>query len=755
MLNFLRKIIQEVNSAQNLPEALNVVVERICEFMSVESVAIFILDETDEHFLLIASKGYKPAAVGKLRIKKDIGLVGLIAKREEPINLEDCQAHEKYVYYPETGEEIYKALLGVPIIHQRKVLGVMVAQQRDMRKFDENEEALMVTVSAQLAGVIAQAKAQGGLEAIEQAVKSKPGRQFRGIPGAPGVGLGEAVRSYALADLDAVPDRQIDDIHKEIEIFNEALELARDEIKVLAKRLHASLPLEEQALFDAYLKILDNESLGSEVIAQIKQNNWAQGALRSVIKQHVHHYEEMEDEYLRERAADLRDLGRRVLTYLQAEQQSTPSYPNQIILVGEEITAAKLAEIPREKLVGIVSCRGSSNSHVAILARSMGIPTVMGAEDLPLVNIEGQELIVDGYHGKVYMSPSPTLRREFQRLMKEEQELYAGLEALQTEQAITPDGHHVPLLVNAGLAADIPSSLDVGAEGVGLYRTEVPFMVRDRFPSEEEQRQIYRQMLEAFSPRPVIMRTLDVGGDKALPYFSIKEENPFLGWRGLRITLDHPEFFLVQIRAMLLASSGLNNLNIMLPMVSSISEVLEAKKLIQQAYDEVVAEDSNIDFPRVGAMIEVPSAVYQAEEFAAECDFLSVGSNDLTQYLLAVDRNNSRVARIYDSLHPSVLRALIDVVTATHAQGKPASICGEMAGDPASAILLLAMGYNTLSMSATSLTSVKWVIRNFTLKQAQTLLAEALTLRDPQSIRHLLEDALQKAGLGGLVRAGK
>ncbi len=755
MLNFLRKITQEVNAAQGLPDALNLVVERICEFMNVEAVSIYLLDEAGKNFLLIASKGFKPGSDGKISIKKEQGLIGLVAQREEPINLEEAQAHEKYVYFKKTGEEIYKAFLGVPIIHQRKVLGVMVAQQREKRKFDENEESLMLTVSAQLAGLIAHAKAQGGFEGIKRAVKGKQSKQIKGIPGAPGVAIGEAVPSYALADLDAVPNREVEDTEKEIEIFNDALSLARDEIKVLSKRLQGSLPEEEQALFDAYLKILDNESLGVEVITLIKQGNWAQGALRDVIKQHVRHYEEMDDEYLRERAADLRDLGRRVLTYLQAEEQATPDYPDQIILVGSEITAAKLAEIPREKLVGIVSARGSSNSHAAILARSMGIPTVMGAVDLPLANIKGQQLIVDGYHGKVYISPSATLHREFQRLMREEKELYDGLEALQTEQAVTPDGHHLPLLVNAGLAADIPSSLDVGAEGVGLYRTEVPFMIRDRFPSEKEQQQIYRQLLEAFSPRPVIMRTLDVGGDKALPYFSIKEENPFLGWRGLRLTLDHPEIFLVQIRAMLLASSGLNNLGIMIPMVTSISEMLEAKKLIQQAYEEVSEEDPQIEQPKIGAMIEVPSAVYQAEDFAVECDFLSVGSNDLTQYLLAVDRNNSRVANIYDSLHPAVLQALIQVVSSAHAQGKQASVCGEMAGDPASAILLLAMGYNTLSMNATSLASVKWVIRSFTLKQAQDLLAKALLLKDPNAIRDLLNHALEEAGLGGLVRAGK
>lgn len=755
MLNFLRRIVQEVNSARNLTDALTVVVNRVCEYINVEACSIYLWDKKQQQFLLIASKGYKEGVDGKLWVPQQKSLVTLVGEREEPINVENAPEHPNYAYFQETGEEIYKAFLGVPIIHQRRTIGVLVAQQRDKRKFDESEEAFMVTVSAQLAGIIAQAKATRGLSGIKQEVNKPKEDEIEGIPGSPGVGIGEAFIVYPPADLDAVPDKPAEDIDKEIEAFEHALTLARKEIKVLSSRLDENLPAEDRALFDAYLNMLEKESLGTEVIEQIKEGHWAQAALRNVIRKHVANFEAMEDTYLRERAADIRDVGRRVLNYLQTETHATPCYPDEVVLVGDEITAANLAEVPREKLMGIVSRQGSSNSHAAILARSMGVPTVMGASGISLIDAEKENIIVDGYHGRVYLNPSRTLHEEFKRLMQEEKELYAGLEALHSEQARTPDGHHVPLLVNAGLAADIPSSLDVGAEGVGLYRTEVPFMISDRFPSEEEQRKIYRQMLQAFAPRPVTMRTLDVGGDKVLPYFSFEEANPFLGWRGVRITLDHPELFLVQVRAMMRASSGLNNLRIMIPMVSGVSEIREAKRFIHQAFNEVHEEDPNIEMPKIGVMVEVPSAVYQAEHFAAECDFLSVGSNDLTQYILAVDRNNSRVANMYDSLHPSVLQALIDVVSAAHSQGKSASVCGEMAGDPASAILLLAMGYDTLSMNATSLSRVKWVIRNFNMSQAQDLLSKALEADEGYIIRALLEDALEKAGLGGLVRAGK
>jgi phosphotransferase system enzyme I (PtsP) len=310
-------------------------------------------------------------------------------------------------------------------------------------------------------------------------------------------------------------------------------------------------------------------------------------------------------------------------------------------------------------------------------------------------------------------------------------------------------------MVNMGLGADIGISLAAGADGVGLYRTEIPFLMRDRFPSGEEQRIIYRQLLASFAPLPVILRTLDVGGDKPLPYFPIKEDNPFLGWRGIRITLDHPEIFLSQIRAMMRASEGLNNLRIMLPMISDVTEVDEAQRLLRKAFSEVQDEGYDIEMPQIGVMIEVPSAVYQARALSKRVDFLSVGSNDLTQYILAVDRNNPRVASLYDSLHPAVLRALLQVVENGHQEGKHVSICGEMAGDPAAVMLLLAMGFDSLSMNASSIARVRWIIRHVTKKKAAKLLHEVFTMESAVMIRCHMELALEKAGLGNLIRVGR
>jgi phosphotransferase system enzyme I (PtsP) len=339
--------------------------------------------------------------------------------------------------------------------------------------------------------------------------------------------------------------------------------------------------------------------------------------------------------------------------------------------------------------------------------------------------------------------------------LDEERALTDELEGLRNQPAETPDGYTMPLFLNTGLVSELrPVGIEESA-GVGLYRTELPFLVRDRFPSETSQMTNYRQVLETFAPRPVTIRTLDIGGDKPLPYFPVTESNPFLGWRGIRITLDHPDIFLTQVRAMLLAAIGLDNLQVLLPMVSTVGEVDEAKRLIQRAHDELLEEGKAVKMPPVGIMIEVPAAVYQAEALARRVDFLSVGTNDLTQYLLAVDRNNAHVAKLYDELHPAVLRALMDVVKGARAYGREVSICGEMAGDPMAAVLLLGMGVHSLSMGAGSLLRVKWVIRNLSRSRARELLGSALLCEDADCVRRLLLEALEDVGLGALVRPGK
>lgn len=755
MLTTLRRIVEDVSAAPSFREALQILVHDVRESLGTEVCSVYLRSPDEQSFLFVANEGLNTDAVGKLSLGLNQGLVTLVAERAEPINLDDATHHPRFHFFPEIGEEAFNAFLGVPVIHHRRVLGVLVVQQRDQRRFDESEEAFLVTLSAQLATVVAHAEATGDVAKLLEDGGSDGPREdtlFRGVPGAPGISLGTAVVVHPVASLESVPERSVDDVHTELMVLERAVSSVRQDIQRISEQFAESLPREELALFDAYLHMLDDNALPGDVRERIHGGQWAQGALKQVIREHVRRFEAMEDPYLRERGADVKDLGLRVLAYLQDIRTKKHYFPDDTILVGDEITPSMFANIPPDKLKGIVSVRGSSNSHVAILARALDIPAVMGAIDLPILDLDNVSLIVDGFYGEVFTSPSLSMAEHYLRLIAEEREFAEELEELRELPSITLDGSRIALWVNIGLPGDISRSLDRGAEGIGLFRTEVPFMTQDRFPSEEEQRKIYREHMEAFSPRTVVMRTLDIGGDKALPYFPISEDNPFLGWRGIRVTLDHPEIFMVQARAMLKANAGLDGeLRIMLPMISSLTEVEEAKALVERAYEEVTEEGVVVKRPFVGVMIEVPAAVYQARQLARQVDFLAVGSNDLTQYMLAVDRNNPRVAELYKELHPAVLNALRDVAKAAHAEDTYVGICGELAGTPVGAVLLMAMGYQVLSMNASNLPKVKWVVRNVKLSDARRMLAKVLRMQTADEIEDYMQRQLVEVGLGRVV----
>ena len=579
-------------------------------------------------------------------------------------------------------------------------------------------------------------------------------RALQGVAGAPGVAIGTIVIPHLLADLDDVPDRLVTDPAAEVVAFQAAIAAVEQELREASDRMAPLLPPTELALFTVYRMMLSSDSLLNDTLSRIQNGYWAPTAWREAIQSRIRLLEQAEDPYLSARAEDIRDLGRRVLNHLRAGP--TAQWPELVaercILVAEEMSVAHLAAAPPDRLAGIVCLRGSALSHVALLARAMGIPAVMGLGDRPLGRFEGSDIVVDGYQGRIYLNPDPAMRAEYQQLLTAEAELTVELQELRHLSATTRDGQDLPLYVKAGLPTDIAAAQDCGAEGVGLYRTEFAFMVRESFPSEDEQRHIYRQMLAAFTPQPVVMRTLDIGGDKTLPYFKIEENNPFLGWRGMRFTLDHPDLFLTQLRAMLRANAGLNNLRILFPMITTIEEVDEALCLLERAYRELQEEGQPVARPGVGVMIEVPSAVWQAGQLARRVDFLSVGTNDLTQYVLAVDRDNARVARLYDNLHPALLKAIAHIIAQGHQAGRPVHLCGEMAADPGAAILLLGMGVDSLSAGTVSVPRVKWAIRSFTRDGARNLAQQALALDTTVQVRHLINEALRQAGLGEIVR---
>ena len=751
MLDVLRSVIQEVNRAGDLKSVLEIIVERVRSAMQTEVCSIYLKDEERQRYVFMATRGLNQEAVGKVSLALDEGLVGYVGERAEPINLEDAPNHPRNRFFEEIGEDPYHAFLGVPIIHHRKLLGVLIVQQQQTRRFDESEEAFLITLSAQLAGVIAHAEATGALALQGRGRRSA---RFEGMQGAAGVAIGTAVVTFSEAELHKVPERKANDVEAEIKKFRTAVDKTREDISTIIGKLTDRLQPEELALFEAYLHMLDETAISGEVIEQIRTGEWAQSSLRKVIATHVANFEAMEDEYLRERSADVRDLGNRVLVNLQTTDTRRRRYPKKTILISNELTPADLALVPRNRIVGFVSVKGSDRSHVAILAEAMGVPTVMGVEDLPIELLDGASMIVDGFAGTVISYPKKTEKQYYERIALEEQALVEGLEVSGDDPCHTKDGHRIRLWVNTGLMADVQRSLDRGAEGVGLYRTETQFMMNDRFPTEEEQRLVYREHLQAFAPRPVTMRTLDIGGDKALSYFPINEENPFLGWRGIRVTLDHPEIFLSQIRAMIRANAGIDTeLRIMLPMISNTAEIDEAQRLVSQCYREIVEEGVEVEMPDVGVMIEVPAAVYQASDIVRRVDFLTVGSNDLIQYMLAVDRNNAQVAELYQEFHPAVLHALHHVVQAAHNERKPVGICGEMAGNPSAAVLLMSMGFDVLSMNSTNLLLVKYALGHFSLEQGKNILSKVLAMDNAYLIKNFVDKEMRKAGLGNIVRS--
>lgn len=753
VLETLRRIVQEVMAENSLAESLNTLMQNLVDHFNSDASSIFFCDDEKGEYALAAHSGFEGEVRENLRLPYGMGVLGIVAEREEIVNLDDLTQHPAYEHDPGFEDRNFKGYLGVPIVASGNMVAVVVLYRKEARRYSDRILSMAMTLSVLLANRLAQAYAKG--QRLSDGKKGRRQEQiYSGLPGSPGVGIGTAQVVFPEADLDAVPDQEAGDVKEQLARFEQALTQAREEMSRLQQQAKKTLSEAESAIFDAYLRILDSRTFINQVIAEIEKDQWAEGALKRVVKRQVSQFESLEDAYLRDRAGDFLDLGQRILFFLQTKERASIEYLEKTVLVGDDLTATALMEVPVDKLVAIVSASGSSNSHVAILARAMGVPAVMGLQAAQLVKFQRRSIIVDGYNGQVFVSPSRAVAKEFKIFSREEAELDEELHSLRDEPAQTTDGCRFKLLVNTGLVEG-GASLRVGAEGIGLYRTEMPFMVAESFPSENEQYRMYKRILQTFAPRPVYMRTLDTGGDKPLPYFNWEEDNPYLGWRGIRVTLDHPEIFLQQIRAMLRANEGLGNLSITLPMISSLHEVDSSMRLIIQAHEELREEGLTQDMPPIGAMIEVPAAVYQSYELAKRLDYLSVGSNDLTQYLLAVDRNNSQVAKLYDGLHPAVLRALCQTVKSAHRAGRPVAICGELTSDPLAILLLMGVGFDSFSMNARMVPRIKWVIRSFSSEQAREALQAALEMDDAREVRLHLENILDTAGLGGLIRAGR
>ncbi|VTQ57921.1 Phosphoenolpyruvate-protein phosphotransferase [Campylobacter jejuni] len=734
--------------ASSLNDALDVLVNETCLAMDTEVCSVYLADNDRRCYYLMATRGLKKPRGRTITLAFDQGIVGLVGRLAEPINLADAQSHPSFKYIPAVKEDLFRSFLGVPIIHRRQLLGVLVIQQREHRQFDESEESFMVTLATQLAAILSQAQLNVLYGRFRQT-------RVRALAASPGVAIGIGWQDSSQPSLDHVYMASTLDTVRERERLTRALEDAGSEFRRFSKRFTASAQKESAAIFDLYSHLLNDARLKRELFAQIDQGAVAEWAVKKVVEEFAAQFASLQDTYLRERGSDLRALGQRLVFHLDDTIQGNTQWPERFILVADELTATLLAEVPQDRLAGVVVRDGAANSHAAILVRAMGVPTIMGADIQPAL-LSQRQLIVDGYRGELLIDPEAVLVTEYKRLISEEMELSQKAEDDVEQPAALKSGERVKVMLNAGLSADHEKLFGSRVDGVGLYRTEIPFMLQSGFPSEEEQVAQYQGMLQLFPQKPVTLRTLDIGSDKQLPYMPISEENPCLGWRGIRITLDQPEIFLIQVRAMLRANAATGNLGILLPMVTSLEEIDEARRLIDRAGREV-EEQLGYELPRtrLGVMIEVPSMVFMLPALAGRVEFISVGTNDLTQYLLAVDRNNTRVAGLYDSLHPAMLRVLKQIVTSAEAAGLDVSLCGEMAGDPMGALLLTGMGFRNLSMNGRSVARVKYLLRRIELHDAEELAGRVLQAHFTTDVRHMTAAFMERRGLGGLIRGGK
>jgi phosphotransferase system enzyme I (PtsP) len=746
MLADWREIIREVSIASNLEEALAILVGRVKESLPVDAFAVYLTGAEAGQYVLKASDAARSEPTGPIRSGAQAGLLGLVGERRELVVLDNASAHPRYAPAAETSEQPFDTFLGVPLIHYHQVLGVLVAWKQIRGQFDKDEVSFFVTIAAQLAKVIYEAS---NLENVVELLRNETGENafIQGVQGATGVAIGTATLIDPLANLESVPNRQAENIDAQEVAFRAAVVAVQAELGASSERLTDVLPNEVRELFDVYIMLLGSDSLVADTLERIRAGNWAPGAWRDTVAEHARVFDRMEDPYLRARGEDIRELGTRVLVQLQPEVEDFIRYPERCVLVGDAVSIQDIASVPAGRLVGVVSQQGSVFSHTAVLANALGIPAVVSLSSLPLGLVDGATLVVDGDEARIYPNPSRTLLDAFEMRMSQQEALCAQFMKNRDLPAQTVDGVRLPLHANIGLDSGIGLARNSEAEGVGLYRTEYQFLLRDAFPVEDEQYQSYRQLLEDFTPKPVTIRTLDVGGDKILSYFPLKEDNPFLGVRGIRFSLAHPEIFMIQLRALLRANAGLENLQVLFPMVAKVSELDEALELLARAHRELMEEGQATAKPKVGLMIEVPSAVFLTKALAARVDCLSVGTNDLTQYILAADRTNARVTTPNDTLHPAVLNAIDMIIRDAHAHSTPVSVCGEMAGDPAGALVLLGMGADALSMRPTGFGRVKLVIRAFTSKRARALANQALELEDEGQVRGLLNDALEGAGI--------
>ncbi len=753
-----------------MSETLANVTELVAKRLDADVCSIYLIDTDPEKLTLMATIGLDTSAVSRVQLRVGEGLVGLAAKERAPVALKHARDHANFRYFPETGEERYESLLAAPLIMQSATIGVLVIQTVEPRDFEQSDVELIQTCAQLLAPVVTNAQllalmsiSETRREEITSALTSTTGRfpdadsssprseqnvELRGIATSRGIAIGPVYRLDDPVDLDHVEYSARESLAEEREDLMKALAETRSEIEEAREASGARFGPEFAAVFHTQIQILEDKGFVDNIEQAINSKKNALLALRSVLDSYRETFERIEDDYFRERGVDIVDIGHRIMEKLLGVRSAVAPMPPGSVVVVDQVLAGLFARLEMDQVAAIVAEHGGSTSHGAIFARTLEIPAVTGASGILAEAQQGESCIVDGATGRVYLQPDETLVAYYRDAQREYEVAIEHLDALRGRPAETRDGTPVTLSANVGLLNDLRQADQHGAEGIGLFRTELLALAHRGFPSQEEQDQLYRRVVEETSPRPVTIRTLDLGGDKGIPNVGMPdEENPQLGLRSIRLTLENRRAFRAQLRAILKASA-FGPTKLLLPMISSIEELREAKALLDgvRARFEREGQDFDRAMP-VGIMIEVPSTAISADVFARESDFFSIGTNDLTQYTLAVDRGNERVAHLYDGLHPAVL-SLIDLSVKAAARAKiPVSVCGEMASNPLAIPILVGLGIGELSLVPAAVPFAKEIIRALDVRDVAEDARLALTASSARDVHEIAASRLLGAGL--------
>lgn len=728
--------IREVMAGKGDAESrLQNIVQLVASNMIAEVCSCYLMRAGDV-LELFATQGLNKEAIHNTRLRVGEGLVGDIAAHSRPLNLSDAQSHPQFAYRPETGEEIYRSLLGAPIKRGGRVIGVLVVQNQTMRVYTEEEIEALQTIAMVVAELISSEEMISATELMDTAGNATMPHRLTGRVLAEGLGIGSAI----LHEPHIIVRRTIaENVAEELDRLSDAVAGLQDSIDQMLAVSDSVFTGESRDIFEAYKMFAHDKSWLLKLSTAVESGLTAEAAIKRVQDDTRTRMKQITDPYIRERLSDLDDLANRLFLHLEGNVEIDRQHLDQdTVVIARNMGAAELLDYDRVHLKAVVLVEGTRSSHVAIVARALGIPVLGQCAEISKSVEEGDLVLVDGENGQAFLRPSDDVIQTFERSMRHRAERQAKYAALRNKEAITRDKQLVKLNMNAGLLIDLDNFQDAGADGIGLFRTELQFMVRSQMPKVDEQTELYTKVLDKASNRPVIFRTLDVGGDKALPYLEMKsEENPALGWRAIRIGLDRPALLRAQLRAMVRAAAG-RNLSVMFPMIAEVSEFLEAKAILMNEIErEAKRSGSRPRKVEVGTMIEVPSLVWQLPKLLKFVDFISVGSNDLMQFFFAVDRGNSRVTDRYDMLSSSFMSMLKFIADECEKQNIPVSVCGDVAGRPLEAMALLGLGYRNLSMSIDGLGPVKEMVRSADTKKIGDFVSKLCDMRE-QSVRDQL-----------------